>query len=223
MGLATAQAYLARLYTDRALREGFFADPVGAAAAAGLDPDDAAVLAQLAPAQVRFFARSLQRKRLGEVAKLLPATCAALGERFAPLFFRYAEASIPGGSAKHQADALAFCAYLRELARAGELDPGWIAAVPRYEAAWLTAWNPSCHVQVRAFRHAIPDILTPQGEDARPIEPPLRPTVALWWRPGRGGCVRHVMWSFPRLARRAARQAAPMAATLRSGPTTAPS
>jgi hypothetical protein len=64
MGLAQIQQVLARLYTDAALRERFFADPQRTGAELGLDAGEVHQLAHLSVQQVTFFARSLQRKRL---------------------------------------------------------------------------------------------------------------------------------------------------------------
>jgi hypothetical protein len=166
---------------------------------------------------VRAFARSLQRKRLGEVAKQLPATRAALGEGFAPLFFRYADTFVPAGVAKHTRDARAFCAFLERLARAGELEPPWIGEVAGYEAAWLEAWDPSRRLLVRRFRHAVRDLVTPRPTDAAPIAPPLRPTLALWWRAAPGRRSWYWEWSLPSFPRRdlAGSRARPSAAECR--------
>ncbi len=86
MGLAAVQTALARLYTDAAWRDRFLAEPALAGPEAGLDAAETARLAALPPTQVELVATSLRRKRLGEVARLLPLTHRALKPRFAALF-----------------------------------------------------------------------------------------------------------------------------------------
>jgi len=57
------ETFLARLYTDAALRERFLADPRGEALRAGLDETQAAALAKIDIAGLGFAARSFGRKR----------------------------------------------------------------------------------------------------------------------------------------------------------------
>ena len=200
MELEAVQAYLARLYTDRGVRQHFFADPVAAAMAAGVQPADATMLAQISPVQVRRFAHSLQRKRLNEVRKLLPATCAALGDRLLPLFFGHADTFVPTGRDKYQADARAFCAYLSRRFRADDLAPRWIGEVVRYEEGWLMAAGRSRCIQLWSFRYAPLDLLAARGEGNGSIAPPPRPSLVIWWRLVPGHDIRHASWSLPRLA-----------------------
>jgi hypothetical protein len=57
------EAFLARLYTDGALRAAFLGDPVATAAAAGVAPEDAAGLAAIDRADLALAAASISRKR----------------------------------------------------------------------------------------------------------------------------------------------------------------
>jgi hypothetical protein len=196
MGLAEVQVFLARLYTDPELRARFLADPTAAAVAAGLDADDVAGAAHVPPTQVRLFARSLLRKRLGEVAKLLPATRAAVGDRFARWFFGYAETTAPDGIDKHWRDAQAFAAYLLRMPELDEL-PMNARETLRYEAAWLRALDPGRRFQVRGFRYATRDLLRPDRLAGPRMEPPACPTVVTWWRFSATGCLHQREWQLP--------------------------
>jgi hypothetical protein len=95
MSLLEQQLQLARLYVSQREREVWRTDD------------------QRLQKQVSQFARSLQMKRLAEVARLLPQTRDQMGPQFRERFLRYsAEAAIPGGVHKHQADAVAFGDWL---------------------------------------------------------------------------------------------------------------
>lgn len=59
------EAFLARLYTDAALRALFLADPMATAAAAGVAPADAACLAAIDRADLELAAASIATKRSG--------------------------------------------------------------------------------------------------------------------------------------------------------------
>lgn len=187
MGLAEFQSALARLYTDTALRERFFADPQGTGAALGLNDQEVRRLAQVSAQQVHFVARALVNKRLNEARKLLPLTTQVLGQQFAALFRRHAETSIPSGTKKHRNDALAFVAFL---ARCNEVTPDWAADVARYEAAWLEAHIPTRRLILRRFRYPVYDIVQALMRE-QPATPQTRPTLALWLRFTGRGRIRH--------------------------------
>ena len=97
--------------------------------------------------QVHFFARSLLRKRLGEVAKLLPRTRRVLGEPwFEALFVGFAQTYLPQGTKKHWEDAITFAGWLRRQSSPKDtgsggvtLPPRWIVDLAGYEAAALQA------------------------------------------------------------------------------------
>ena len=101
MGLADTQRLLARLYTDPRVREQFFAHPATVAAQLSVPPADLHVLSHLPRTEITRFARSLQNKRLGDTAKLLPLTRRALGRHFAPRFLAWADrgAGVPPAAA----------------------------------------------------------------------------------------------------------------------------
>jgi hypothetical protein len=186
MGLAQVQMALARLYTDAAWRADFLADPEEAAAGLGLGAADVRQLAQLAPGQVQLVAGSLRRKRLNEVAKLLPLSHRALGPRFAALFWRHADTYLPRGTKRHRDDALAFAAFAARTARAEGLEPPWAADLMRYEAGWLAASVPGCRGLLRWFRYDPQALTRALVRDAMPL-PEARSTLALWVRLPRGG------------------------------------
>lgn len=99
MELIEQQRLLAQLYTDADSRHLPFANALGVSNA------DAEKLT----AQVEFFARSLQRKRLNSVAKQLPNTRQAMGKAFGEHFLAYAQKPIPP-----EGDAMGFVHFLKE-------------------------------------------------------------------------------------------------------------
>lgn len=117
MGLAEVQALMAQLYTDAPLRERFFDDPTAVGLEFDLSGDEIRHLEHLSERQVGRFADALRGKRLHGVAKLLPLTREALGDRLHDLFQRYAGTYAPRGIRKHRDDALAFATDVERLAR----------------------------------------------------------------------------------------------------------
>lgn len=63
MSAQSVEGFLARLYTDRALRDRFFHDPVAVATQAGLDGGEAAAVANLDRVGLELAADSYERKR----------------------------------------------------------------------------------------------------------------------------------------------------------------
>jgi hypothetical protein len=198
MALAEVQRALARLYTDADTRERFLADAAAAGAALGLSAQETAQLAELPAQQLRFFAASLRRKRLGEVAKLLPLTHQALGAQFARLFWRYADSYLPGGTKKHPQDAIAFAAFIAD---AAPLDPPWAGDLARYEAAWLQGADPTRRAVWQRFRYPAGQLARAVAAGAAPPSP--RFTLTLWVRLWPGSRLRHLAITLPHRARAA--------------------
>jgi hypothetical protein len=192
MALAEVQRALARLYTDTAVRERFLADPARVGAALGLSADEAALLARLPAAQLRYFADSLRRKRLGEVAKRLPLTHQALGARFAARFWQYADTFLPHGPHKHRQDAVAFAAFL---ARTAALDPPWAGELARYEAAWLESAAPTRRALWLRLGYPPGRLIQAAAGGATPPAP--QPSLALWLRLRPGGRWCHLTIGLP--------------------------
>jgi uncharacterized protein (UPF0276 family) len=187
MGLAQCQNLLARLYTDAALRGRFFADPRGVGAGLGLSAAEASGLAQLSPAQVGFYARSLRNKRCNDAAKMLPMSRRALGaERFDRLFLRHVSGHPYRAEAGPQGDALAFAEAVEPLLGRGGIGPPWAADVLRFEAARLGMADPARRWAARWLRHSPADLSA--AVSAGPGQPPpVRPTLAVWVRPVASG------------------------------------
>lgn len=193
MSLAQTQSALARLYTDAALRERFFADPVSTAATLGLTTETAEQLARMSAAELTSFAHSLRAKRLNDLGKMLPLTRDALGQRFGELFSHYSAAPAPPGERKIQQDALSFANFLT---RALELDGApatFLLDLVRFEAACLAAAQPSPCLLARRLRHGVPELL--EGTMDEP-----RPTLAVWLRLSERGRLRRFAFSFPRIS-----------------------
>jgi hypothetical protein len=195
VGLSEVQGALARLYTDRTLRERFFADPPGTGASLGLAPDEAVQLAG-SRGPIEAFARSLQAKRRGDTARMLPATCRELRERFGPLFREYATGAPPNGVRKTQLDAARFAEFL---AHALGADPAAQPAVElaRYEAAWLQAGGPERCLLVRWFRLPVHRMIRDETAEADGQR-----FVGIWLRPWPNGRFRHWWLRVPCARRR---------------------
>lgn len=189
MGLAEIQNVLARLATDPALRDRFFADSAAVGNGLGLVAQEALGLAQIPRRQLEQFADSLCRKRRDQVRRILPIAARALGQQFPLLFERYARASPPRGSKPGLDDAAGFVAALGRWA--DHLDPTWAADLARYELAWREAACAGRMPIVRLFR--FPVARRASGRSSGPVAP--RSTLACWWRFRPRGKVRHMIVS----------------------------
>lgn len=125
--------------------------------------------------QVDAFARSLLRKRAGEVRELLPRTVEQLGSAFESRFEDYAQSRPTAGARRRQDDAIGFARWLDDGSPAGDL--------ARYEAAWVEMWR-GRRLLLRKFRHAV-DAPNPQRAAT------LR---MLWLRLPCSGAVSVVRW-----------------------------
>jgi hypothetical protein len=184
MGVAEQQAALARLYVDPNIRERFRKDPYALCRELGLKASDAELLRSLAVDQVDSFARSLRRKRLCEVRKLLPRSCRALGDRYRPLFHDYAAGYLPTGIHRHSYDAAAFAGYLLKRMSSASLEPPWMAELIRFEKAVVKAALPDVWFHAVILRYDVSD------PDEASI-PPRRTCLHGWLRLQRGGRTRY--------------------------------
>jgi hypothetical protein len=191
MALAQVQAALARLFTDEAARNAFLEDPQSSARALGLDDDDAATLAGLAPQAIRRFAGGLAAKRVLDARKMTPLTARVLGPAFAEHFHAATAPLAPGAGRVAQARALA--ERLAAAARAGAVAPEWIGDLARYEAAFVEASHRWFGVRLLLFRFPIGAIAS-QRRGERPIDAPGRQATFGVWARTPGGRLLHRVW-----------------------------
>jgi hypothetical protein len=164
MGLTEIQAAQARLYTSENDRRAFYSDPGRTGAIWGLAPPDIDSLLRIPRPQIEAFARSLIAKRRGEVEKILPMTCFALGPALAPLFRRHAERYCPVGVHRHVDDASAFARFTAAQSSDGSHTlPPWTADAARFELARLRVIQ-SGKPQILLLRHDLRPLLTPVSE-----------------------------------------------------------
>ena len=197
MDLLKTQAVLARIYTDAAFRQRFFSNPRAVGEEIGLPAQDAQQMAQLCSCQVDFFAGSLVRKRLNEVAKLLPLSNRAWGERFSVLFRRYASEHGSQECSPHRKDALAFCKYLKATARRQRLKPPGAIDLVRYEAAWLSMADAGRRSSVAFLRYPLAALSRLTPEDPPPAMPRRAFALAIWFRFSRRSKLHHWVLALP--------------------------
>ncbi len=188
MELARQQKLVARLASDRAFRETFFANPARVAASEGLTAA-AEALVHLHHEQLRQLARVLRRRRLAQVGVQLPLTRKALGTRFADLFRNYAVAPSPG--ARPFEDALGFVEHLGRHAATQGLEPDWALSLARYEAAHLEATWLRRKLIVRWLPHAVKDLAVLLRAGDVPPGAFRKTSVALWWRTSADSRLKH--------------------------------
>lgn len=188
MELALQQKLVARLATDRAFREQFFADPARVAASEGLTVA-AESLVKIHPEQVRQLARVLRRRRLAAAGVQLPLTRKALGPRFADLFRNYGVNPPPG--TRPFEDALGFARHLEEHAAAHGLEPAWALSLLRYEAAKLEATWLKRRFVFRSLPHAVKKLAAWLAAGDVPEGSHQRFSPALWWRASGSSRLKH--------------------------------
>src|ERR1043166_5133871 len=103
---------LGRLLRDGVLRDAFAASAAVVVADLGVSESDRQTLAALKVEDLEFQARVLLRKRFESVRRLIPATCASLGEQAWPCFHAYARTFWPDGPRAEIVDAASFCKQL---------------------------------------------------------------------------------------------------------------
>jgi len=182
MGLIDVQRVLAQLYTNTALRERFLCDPQTVGQALGLGGTEIEQIAQMSAQQITRFAHSLQSKRLGEIDKLLPLSYKVLGTRFTALFRQYADTYIPSGINKHRDDAIAFAAFIEQIAHDTGIEPAWATEVLLYEKSRLLASEATRHLVISTFRYRISELLpgVMRGNELPPLV--KRPSLVVWCR-----------------------------------------
>jgi hypothetical protein len=94
-----------RLLRDGRLRDAFAVAPATVVGALGVREADQSLLLAIAPADLEAQALVLLRKRFGAVRRLLPITCARVGEKAWPLFSKWAREGWPDGEAAGLRDA----------------------------------------------------------------------------------------------------------------------
>ena len=174
MDLKATQRLLASLYTDETLRQRFLSAPSAVAVEFGITGADARHLAGLSSSQLSGFSRSLTRKRLQELRRVLPATCRALGPRLEDLFARHAAEYHPTGLHRHAADAAAFAAFV---ARPPLAVPGAVADLASYESHALQ-FHLGRKFPLLAVFHSDPRRYAPAESDG--ARPPCL-TLAVWF------------------------------------------
>jgi hypothetical protein len=148
---------------------------------------------------VRFFAASLERKRLTAVRKLLPLTNRAIGPQFADLFRRHAARYSPRGHKRHRDDALAMAALIERVALEGGLAPASVAQLVRYEAAQIEASDRMRLFTVCWLGRPNGELTPSSGLASDGAVNRLRPAVLVWFRCWLNGRLGRVVLPLPRL------------------------
>jgi hypothetical protein len=182
MSLAEVQNLLARLYTDKVLRQKFLSAPEKTGREFNLTEKEIAELAAVLPAELDFFSESLLFKRLREVEKLLPRTKQILSEDFEKYFREFSNSFLPTSIKKHLEDAVQFADFLLKQ----ELKSAWLKDLIRYEQANLIFNGFGKKFLLRRFNFNIKEISRKSAQAQR------KPSVAVWLRIG--GKTRHFVW-----------------------------
>jgi hypothetical protein len=191
MALRTVQAALARLFTDEAAREAFIKDPHGVAHALGLDENEAATFAQLAPQAIDRFAQSLRGKRILDARKMTPVTAQVLGGAFAGHFRAATVNLIPDAGPVAETWALA-----RRLSAADLAAARWIGDLARYEAAFVEAAHRRFGLRLLLFRFPIA-LIAARLQAGLAVDDLKPKTMLVLWMRRPGGRLLHRAWTLP--------------------------
>lgn len=103
---------VARLLTDRRLREHFEQDPRAVADRIGIEAESYLEFTRLDASSIARQAEGLIEKRLQEVISMAPKTTNKLSNNLRELFQFYAEKYWPTGHRRHSLDAMHFLEFL---------------------------------------------------------------------------------------------------------------
>lgn len=172
MSLLKQQNLLARIFTNKDLRQDFFENPESIKRELGLSETDLADLQKLSRTDLNFFADSLFYKRLQEVRKLLPHTEKFLQKDFQAHFRDFAANFQPKTLKKHLEDAVEFADFLS----AKKFSAEFVRDIAIYEQSRLIFNNRQKNFILKTFSF---DIRRLDDEKLPP-----RKTVAVWFRFG---------------------------------------
>ena len=182
MGLEEQQAALAKLYTSNSLREQLASSALKGDFYLGLCQSEQIKLYTIINTDIKIFALSLLRKRLGVIKKILPATCALLAENLSSLFQAFAADKPTTGVKRHLIDASNFANYLTQR------NPNQIfgldehKAVLEYEKTWVNSELSPLVLKVKCFKHDISKYTT-QLERQEPNRVYYgKPRLCIWLR-----------------------------------------
>ena len=140
---------------------------------------DQTAIPGIAESQLELAKELLIRKRLGEVAPLLPRCRQTLGTRFGELFRHFVREHQPHGLDKPTSDAIAFAAMIAD----ERTLPRWQRDLAAYEAAWSSARRATPLFIALRCAHPLDSTDDAQGRG---------PFLAFWWRWHRRGALHHL-------------------------------
>lgn len=179
MSLHEVQNFLARIYTDENLRRDFVESPQTIGKINNLSETEIAELAEILPAELESFAKSLFYKRLREAEKFLPATRKILGKEFEFLFREFAPTFNPQSVKKHFEDAVKFAEFLQTK----KIELNYAKDIARFERAKLKFYGSNKSFVFEVFDY---DVKRISGIDLfAPNEIRRRKTAAFWLRIGK--------------------------------------
>lgn len=187
MELAATQKLLARLFTDSQLRNRFYANPVKVGAEFGLSPETASTLAVVPEARVHDFAKSVRRRRLEAVTRLLPCSAKCLGPAFGEAFRDYVLQHALPAEAQAWFDAVSFGRFFRQWIRNRKGVPTWQQELLAYESERLGFEHGrdrfNCHLSLFPGHRTARRVSA--GEIPTKVWP--MPGLHVFWRWRRGG------------------------------------
>ncbi len=179
MSLLEQQNFLARLYTDAALRRAFLLMPEKVGAENGLNEKEVTEIAEIMPEELNFFAESLFWKRLREVEKFLPLTKKVLAGELTEHFREFSQNFNPQTVNKHFEDALEFCRSLSK-SKISELSKN----VAKFEQKKLEFFGGGQRITICKLDFDIRRIVR-QSADSQGESPKRKTKFAVWLRVNR--------------------------------------
>lgn len=202
MGLSEIEQILARLSSDKELRERFVNDPFALGRELGLSPTSTRKLRRAAATRFDSFAATPHERRVVQVNKLLPLTHRVLKGRFTDYFDRWVAEHGAVSFERLFGDVFAFADYLEKKLTEEHLGSGWTLDILRFEKARLKAADPKRRFVIQTFRHDISRLVRGVMRKGEMFAAVRRRTVAVWWRRRKGDPVRYTVFGAPRLSRK---------------------
>jgi len=182
MGLKEQQAALAKLYTSESSRDHLASSGSTRDSSLKLNQAEQAKLNSILQDEVKSFATSLIRKRLGQVKNMLPGTCALLGETLWDLFQCFAANQSTSGVKRHLIDARNFTRYLDQKNRSEIFNVKAHKAVLKYEQTWLNSELSIRCLKVSSFMHDISNYAQRLAKRETTATYSGKPRVCIWFR-----------------------------------------
>jgi hypothetical protein len=137
------QAYLARLYVDRAFRRLFEVDPESALLGYKLTSDERRAVENIDMEKLSFFAASLVNKRKERIQRAYPLLYRLNADSVDHYFQRYSEVSVADPHQASRDDVISFGYFFEDSTKYADSVPGYASDLAKFERLTYSTTVPS--------------------------------------------------------------------------------